>query len=76
MELMAEAGMPPMDVLVAATRTGAEIVDARDRIGTIEPGKLADIVACQGNPAVNIKDLRRTRFVMRDGAVIRHEEAT
>jgi imidazolonepropionase-like amidohydrolase len=76
MELMAEAGMSPMDVLVAATRTGAEIVDACDRLGTIEAGKLADVVACQGNPAVNIKDLRRTRFVMQGGAVIRREEST
>jgi imidazolonepropionase-like amidohydrolase len=74
MELMAEAGMSPMQVLIAATRSGAEIVNASDRLGTLEPGKLADIVGCDGNPALNIRDLRRTRFVMKGGAVVRHDD--
>jgi imidazolonepropionase-like amidohydrolase len=74
MELMAEAGMSPMEVLVAATRTGAEIVDACDRLGTIEAAKFADIVACDGNPALRMRDLRRTRFVMKGGAIVRHDE--
>lgn len=74
MELMAEAGMAPMEVLVAATRTGAEIVQADDRLGAIAPGKLADIVACHGNPAIDMRDLRRTAFVMKGGAVVRHDQ--
>jgi imidazolonepropionase-like amidohydrolase len=74
MELMVEAGMSPMQVLIAATRTGAEIVNASDRLGTLEPGKLADIVACDGNPALNIRALRRTRFVMKGGTVVRHDD--
>lgn len=71
MELMTEAGMPPLEVIRAATSMGAEIVDAQDRIGTLEPGKLADIVACSGNPAENMRDLRGLGFVMKGGEVVR-----
>jgi imidazolonepropionase-like amidohydrolase len=74
MEFMNEAGMSPMDVLVAATRTSAEIVNACDRLGTLEAGKLADVVACDGNPAVNTRDLRQTRFVMKGGQIVRHDQ--
>jgi imidazolonepropionase-like amidohydrolase len=75
MEFMAEAGMTPMQVLVAATKTGAEVVNALDRIGTLEAGKIADIVACDGNPAERIRALRQTRFVMQSGRVVRFDEA-
>ena len=75
MEFMNEAGMAPMDVLVAATRTGAEIVNASNRLGTLEPGKLADVIACDGNPALRTRDLRQTRFVMQGGAVVRFDAA-
>jgi imidazolonepropionase-like amidohydrolase len=71
MELMTEAGMPPLEVIRAATSMAAEIVDAQDRIGTLEPGKLADIVACPGNPAENMRDLRGLGFVMKGGKVVR-----
>jgi imidazolonepropionase-like amidohydrolase len=74
MEFMNEAGMSPMEVLVAATRTSAEIVNARDRLGTLQPGKLADVVACDGNLAVHMRDLRQTRFVMKGGSVVRFDE--
>jgi imidazolonepropionase-like amidohydrolase len=75
MEFMAEAGMTPMQVLVAATRTGAEVLNASDRIGTLEPGKFADIVACDGNPAIETRALRGIRFVMQGGRVLRFDAA-
>jgi imidazolonepropionase-like amidohydrolase len=74
MELMAEAGLTPMQVLVAATKTGAEILSSSDRFGTLEPGKLADVVACDGNPALDMRALRGTRFVMQGGRVVRFDE--
>jgi imidazolonepropionase-like amidohydrolase len=73
MELMNEAGMTPLEVIHAATYMGAEIVNACDRLGTLEPGKLADLVACPGNPAVDIRDLRKIGFVMQGGAIVRHD---
>ncbi len=57
-----------------AAREAAAALGAADRLGTLEPGKLADVVACDGNPALNIPDLRRTRFVMKGGAVIRLDD--
>jgi imidazolonepropionase-like amidohydrolase len=58
---------------VAATQTGAEVVNASDRIGTLEAGKFADIVACDENPIVTIRALRGIRFVMQNGRVVRFE---
>ncbi|MHB8618870.1 MAG: amidohydrolase family protein [Chloroflexota bacterium] len=76
MELLNEAGMSPMAVLLAATRVAADVVSAGDRLGSIEEGKLADLVACQGNPTDDIRTLRNMRLVMKAGEVIRHEELT
>jgi imidazolonepropionase-like amidohydrolase len=74
MEFMAEAGLAPMQVLMAATRVGAEVVNASDQIGTLERGKYADLIACDGNPADNIRALRGTRFVMQRGQVVRFDQ--
>ncbi len=73
MELMGEAGMSPMQVLQAATAMGAEIVSAQDQFGTLEPGKLADVIACPGNPAERLRDLRQIGFVMKGGVVVRED---
>ena len=74
MEYMAEAGLTPMQVLVAATRIGAEVVNASEQFGTLEEGKFADVVACDGNPALETRALRNTRFVMQRGRVIRFDQ--
>ena len=67
--LMVEAGMTEMQVLVAATINAADLVDMSDSIGTIEPGKYADIIAVAGSPLENIEELLDVDFVMKGGKV-------
>jgi imidazolonepropionase-like amidohydrolase len=59
MELLVEAGLSPSDVLVAATRNGAAALHELDEVGTIEPGKRADLLLLSANPAEDIRNLRR-----------------
>ncbi len=66
---MVEAGMSPMDAIKAATLRAAEVLNMADKIGTIEPGKLADIVAADENPLKNINTLEHITFVMKEGVV-------
>ena len=74
MEFMVEAGLSPMQVLMAATKTGADVLRASDWLGTLEPGKVADVVACDGNPGEDVRALRSTRFVMQGGRVVRFDD--
>lgn len=67
MELMAEYGMPVIDVLRSATTVNAGVFGLSDRLGRLAPGMLADVIAVSGNPAQNISDLRRVIWVMKDG---------
>jgi imidazolonepropionase-like amidohydrolase len=62
-------GMTPMQAIQSATRNAAEMLDMSDRIGTIETGKLADIVAVPGDPLADITAMERVAFVMKDGMV-------
>lgn len=68
-ELMVGAGISPVDTLLSATRYAAELLRWDDKIGTIAPGKLADIVAVDKNPLENISVLKKVAFVMKDGEV-------
>ncbi len=68
-----DAGMPPLDVIRAVTTSAAEMLGWQDRVGTIESGKLADLVAVAGDPIADISELERVRFVMKNGQVIRNE---
>src|SRR5262249_14414028 len=70
-----EAGMSPLDVLRAATLNSADLLGLGDRIGAIEAGKLADIIAVDGDPLKDVKDLQRVRFVMKGGQVVRNDGA-
>jgi imidazolonepropionase-like amidohydrolase len=66
-------GETPMAAIVAATRLNAEILGWGDRIGTVEPGKLADLVAMAEDPLADVTALQRVGFVMKGGAVYRDE---
>jgi len=66
---MVESGMPPMEAIRSATVVNAGILGIADKVGTIEAGKLADIVATDDNPLTNIKTLENVTFVMKEGIV-------
>jgi imidazolonepropionase-like amidohydrolase len=70
-----QAGMPALDVIRAVTSNAAEMLGWGDRIGTIEPGKFADLVAVGGDPLADVGELERVRFVMKGGQVVRNELA-
>jgi imidazolonepropionase-like amidohydrolase len=62
-----EAGWSVPEALVAATKTNAEILDMDDRLGTLQPGKLADVLVVDGRPDENLDDLAKVELVIRDG---------
>lgn len=64
-------GMTPMQAIQSATRAAADLLDMSDRVGTLEPGKLADIVAVPGDPLRDITAMENVGFVMKDGVVYR-----
>lgn len=66
---MVEAGMPPMEAILSATAVNASILGIADKTGTLEKGKLADIIATEENPLENIATLEDVIFVMREGVV-------
>ena len=69
LELYAEAGIPAADVLYLATLGSARVAERDDRLGTVEAGKLADLVLVEGDPTADISNVRRTRLVVKDGVV-------
>jgi len=68
-----DAGMPPLDVIRSITTNAAEMLGWQDRVGAIEPGKFADLIAVAGDPIADITELERVRFVMKGGQVIRND---
>ncbi|MDP4810047.1 MAG: amidohydrolase family protein [Saprospiraceae bacterium] len=69
MELMAEYGMPNLDILKAATSVNARAMNWQDKLGHIKEGFLADLVVVKGNPLENISQIREVKFVMKDGVI-------
>jgi imidazolonepropionase-like amidohydrolase len=72
--LMCDIGMSPMEVIVATTKVAAECLEWDDRIGTLEAGKLADVIITKTNPLDDIRSLEDTDnivVVMKDGAVVK-----
>jgi imidazolonepropionase-like amidohydrolase len=67
MELMVDYGMKPIDVLRSATSVNADVFGSASKIGRIKKGLLADLVAAEGDPTKNIKDVRKVVLVMKDG---------
>jgi imidazolonepropionase-like amidohydrolase len=70
-----QAGIPSRDVLRAITINAAEMLGWQDKVGAIEPGKFADLIAVAGDPIADITVLERVRFVMKDGQVVRNDLA-
>ena len=70
---MTEAGMPAMAVIQSATVSGADLLGVSDILGSIEAGKLADVIAVDGNPVDDISSMGRVKFVMKDGVVYKQE---
>jgi len=73
MEAMQAAGMTPMQVIMAATMNGAHVCNLEKKIGTLQSGKLADVLVVDGNPLENLKALADVRIVIHGGIVIRNE---
>jgi len=69
-EFLARLGLGAHGAITAATRTAAELCRASDRLGTIEPGKLADLIAVTANPLADMAHLRRLAVVVKDGRVV------
>jgi len=72
-EAYRDSGMTPWQIIQAATINAAELLGWQDRIGAIEPGKLADIVATSGDPSADVGQLEKVKFVMKGGEVVRND---
>lgn len=70
LEIYNEAGIPPAEVLKIATLQSAKVMNKDKELGSIEKGKLADMMLVNGDPTKNISDVRKTVTVFRDGAVV------
>ena len=70
LDYLRQAGMSTEDVLASATRVGAQIMRMGDKLGTIEPGKIADILVVGADPLADLKSLRDVRYVIADGKVV------
>ena len=67
--------MTPIEAIQTGTVRAAEVLGWADKLGTIETGKWADIVAVSGDPLKDIKELQYVKFVMKDGVVVKNEIA-
>ena len=74
LEHMQAGGLAASDVLIAATSAPARWLDAGDRLGTIAPGRFADLIATAGDPTADVAALRGIHFVMKGGVVVRDDE--
>ncbi|WP_303310718.1 amidohydrolase family protein [Hymenobacter sp. BT730] len=72
-QYMVEAGMPAREALQAATVRAAELLGQQEQLGTVETGKLADLVAVEGDPEQDIRVMQHVRFVMKQGVVYKQE---
>lgn len=72
--LMVKYGMTPNQAIRAATQTAAELLEMSEEVGSIEPGKWADIVAAAGDPLANVQVLENINFVMKGGVVYQNKE--
>ena len=70
LELMVQGGMPAEEVIVAATSTNAAILGRENTIGSLEAGKLADVIAVPGDPSKGIDRMRNVEIVVKEGSIV------
>jgi imidazolonepropionase-like amidohydrolase len=75
-ELFQKAGYTNEEILASATRIGGEILQLDDKLGTLEKGKLADVLVVAENPLDDIQNLQKMRLVVADGRVVRNRIQT
>lgn len=68
---LTKRGMPPLEAIRAATTTAAELMGWEDKVGALEPGHYADVIAVEGDPLTEISQLRHVQFVMKGGTVVK-----
>lgn len=71
--MMANLGMSPLDALRAGTTVDAELMGLQDKIGALEAGKFADVIAMPGDPTENIREAEKVFFVMKEGVIYRND---
>jgi imidazolonepropionase-like amidohydrolase len=72
-QMVKRAGISPAQAIRSGTMVNAEVLGMADRVGSVEKGKFADIVAMSGDPLADITELQRIKFVMKGGKIIRNE---
>ena len=70
-KLMVDLGMPAIDALRAGTSSDADLLGIAQKVGTLEKGKLADIIAVPGDPTTDITATERVSFVMKEGKIVK-----
>jgi imidazolonepropionase-like amidohydrolase len=73
--VLVRLGMTPLAAIQSATLNAADLLGLSDRVGTVEPGKLADLIAIEGNPLENVRALENVRFVMKGGRIYKNDFA-
>src|SRR5262249_48337311 len=70
LELLAQAGIPPLEIIKIATFNGARFLGKQDQMGSIEPGKIADAVLLSADPTADINNCKSILLVMKAGEII------
>ena len=74
LELLVEAGIPPLEVIKIATRNGAQVLGIEEEVGTIESGKQADMIILSDNPLDDIRNTKKIEAVIVDGQFIDNKQ--